>query len=866
MGRQAMKFFKNRRVKGAVSIFLVIILIPTMLLSAVLIDGARMQSARAMTQEAADLAAASALAAYHVDLKEAYGLFAMADKDEAEAIYKESLSATLMASGITDDADYADRIWEILKSQAGLGNPYKGQDFLNLYDFRVDEAAVTPMYSLANTAVLENQMVEYAKYRGVYIAADRMELISKFSQMKKQAEENARASEVMEKRMEVDEQDKAETEIDALNKELDALHARMVKVTSLCKEVFQCFEARMKELQIEAAGSDETMTGEEQNQAGRLERVKQDFAAALGDAVRQAETTAAQAETAGRETEGTIGRLEEFAREHRGEGNETVRELVKDAEEEIEKYRSEYLEKVNTVKEDPVLNQLKGDQSLKADMERLLRNITEAIEAYQKELEEQEDMEEDEDGEEEGGGEEEEEEIEYFYYFLHSSARTPDAHDVLYRSGSGRYQWECVRRLQYMRNAFPPDSADALEDEDSYFRNLRVPFLGKSEGEEAEKNGNKLQGRAEKNEKADESGQTSNESVSRGTVPDDIYQSRPSKTFDAAAESASYGGLVGGDVQAKEDEALPDGGTYYSGKNLDASKSAIKGASSSFLLDLGEMARDDALILSYMFGTFKTRLTGDPKFTSSDGEAGVYMPKWRIREGGETDIRFQPKKDRKTVLRGEIEYLVYGLQSDQGNEDAVYATILAERLANNMIALYQNKTIKGICKTASRAAAVASVVVPSPVWFWIFLTAWAVAETYMDMHYLVQEGYRIPLFKTKENLLLADFKLFLDENGAVENYGDPDEGIFVTYEDYLLILLIIKGNAKRVMRAADLIEMNMRQSQADFRMSEAFTCLRAGTSLSIRYLFGGVGPFGTEYGKNGLTGRMRFEHTIYQSY
>ena len=68
------------------------------------------------------------------------------------------------------------------------------------------------------------------------------------------------------------------------------------------------------------------------------------------------------------------------------------------------------------------------------------------------------------------------------------------------------------------------------------------------------------------------------------------------------------------------------------------------------------------------------------------------------------------------------------------------------------------------------------------------------------------------------------------------------------------------------MRAADLIEMNMRQGQSDFRMSEAFTCLRAGTSLSIRYLFGTAGPFGAEYGKNGLTGRMRFENTIYQSY
>ncbi len=860
-----MNFFRKRRVKGAVSIFLVIILIPTMLLSAVLIDGARMQSARAMTQEAADLAAASALAAYNVDLKETYGLFAIADKDDVESIYKESLSATLMASGITDDADYADRIWELLKIQAGLGNPYKGQSFLNLYDFQVDEAAVTPMYSLANTAVLENQMVEYAKYRGVYIAADRMELISKFNEMKKQAQENAEASDAIEDRMKVDEKDKAEAEIVKLNGELQTLNALMAGIASKEKQVFACFEARMKELRIEAAGADETMTGEEQRRANDLDRIKRDFANALHEAVKQAKNTAKQAETARKETEKTIDRLEEFVQRNREKsGNETIRELVADAEQEIAEYRDKYLANLKRAEEDPLLNKLKEDGSLKTDMERLLRDITEAIEAYQEELEameEQEDSEGGGDGEKAAGEDEEEEEIEYFYYFLLSSACTTDARDVLYQRGSGKYRWECGRRLEYMQNAFPPGS-DAMVSGREHFLSLRVPLLG--EGEEKTKSDTFKQ-KAKENDGADADKRISNESVSRGTVPGGIYDSRPSKTFNAASEAASYGGLVGGDVQVIENEPLPDGASYYREGNLDGARSAIKGASSSLLLDLGEMARDDALVLSYLFGTFKTRLTGDPKFTSSGG-ASVYMPKWRIREGGETDIRFQPKKDRKTVLRGEIEYLVYGLNSDRGNEDAVYATIMAERLANNMIALYRNETIKGICKTASRAAALASVVVPSPVWFWIFLTAWAVAETYMDMHYLVQEGYRIPLFKAKDNLLLTDFDMFLNEEGAVGNYGDPDDGIFVTYEDYLLILLLIKGRTKRVMRAADLIEMNMRQGQSDFRMSEAFTCLRAGTSLSIRYLFGTAGPFGAEYGKNGLTGRMRFENTIYQSY
>ena len=141
-----MNFFRKRTTKGAISIFLVMILVPTLLLSAVLIDGSRMASARAMTQEAGDLAAASALAAYNEDLKDEYGLFAIKDPGKIEEIYKESLKATLYASGLSDDEEYSEKIWGILKSQIGAGNPYKGKNFLNLYDFSVDSCDVEAIH------------------------------------------------------------------------------------------------------------------------------------------------------------------------------------------------------------------------------------------------------------------------------------------------------------------------------------------------------------------------------------------------------------------------------------------------------------------------------------------------------------------------------------------------------------------------------------------------------------------------------------------------------------------------------------------------------------------------------------------------
>ena len=89
----------------------------------------------------------------------------------------------------------------------------------------------------------------------------------------------------------------------------------------------------------------------------------------------------------------------------------------------------------------------------------------------------------------------------------------------------------------------------------------------------------------------------------------------------------------------------------------------------------------------------------------------------------------------------------------------------------------------------------------------------------------------------------------------------------MTYEDYLLILLLLKGSDTRVMRTADLIEMNMKKNgQSDFKMTEAYTTLHADTRLSIRYLFGSVMPFQSTYEGQGFSGRIYFTDTIYQSY
>ena len=132
------------------------------------------------------------------------------------------------------------------------------------------------------------------------------------------------------------------------------------------------------------------------------------------------------------------------------------------------------------------------------------------------------------------------------------------------------------------------------------------------------------------------------------------------------------------------------------------------------------------------------------------------------------------------------------------------------------------------------------------------------------MHYLLDCGYKIPLFKNNKNIILNEIP---DGDGLVDNYGSVNSGVFVTYEDYLLILLLIQGSEKRIMRSADLIEVNMKNNgEESFSMDKAFTYLKADSQMSIRYLFGSTAPFKSDYEANGVTGRIKYNNTIYQGY
>lgn len=839
---ESMRFFRKQKTKGAISIFLVMILVPTLLLSAVLIDGSRMASARAMTQEAGDLAAASALASYNQDLKDDYGLFAIKDADKIEEIYKESLKATLYASGLSDDEAYSEKIWGILKSQLGAGNPYKGKEFLNLYDFSVDSCKVEPMYSLANQEVLENQMIEYAKFRGIYVMADRLGIVGDWAKAKEEQEQVSESSEAMESKMDVDEKNaKADKALEELRMAIRELNAAVEQVKTSQTTYFSNLQSEMERIKNEYESDDEDDDRESRRQNQKAQSdyktSRTELKDALGKAKDKAGTVYKKAQQAKKEVEKSIERLDKFQDEYsqKAASNEDIEEMRNDASEGVQEYKEIYMKQIDDLLNDDVLKKLKDDSGLKNRVDKTMNQIDTAIRKYGKENPRQ-DSSSDSDSDED---DEEEEDVEYYFYYLNSGGMTTEVSQALRGSSKTR--------------SYEP----AVSTETAYFQNKHWIEI------------NPTQDLAES-----KSGSSPIDSDFAKDVSDNEEESSSSENPKARGEvdSSTYNALPSRNKAQIDAEKKKDAVFYNTDGDLSGAKKILQNGKNSLLLQAGELVRDDVLGLSYMFGTFRTRLTGVEKFSKkgmSDADKNsFYMPKWRYaHDDGEQDMRFNAKKDRDSVLRGEVEYLVYGMRTDQGNEDSVYATIYAERLVNNMIAVYRNDEVNAACTAAGGAASAATFgVVPISVFKWIFITAWAVAETYVDMDYLVNGGYRIPLIKTKKNLILtADPKKWKENDKDLKkNY--QEKGIFVTYEDYLLIMLVIKGKEKRLLRTADLIEMNMKKKDSEFSMTKAYTYLRAESDMSVRYLFGSVAPFQAEYERNGVTGRMKFQSTIYQGY
>ena len=163
----------QKAIRGSISILLVIILLPMMTFSAVIVDTSRINMAKTVMAGAGDLTMNTALANYDTILKDVYGLFAMSQEKTEEDLQKdlkEYFAKTISGYGVVSEAESGKYVESLLGSfnslLAGTTEYENGHlsDLLKLEDLTV-EADRVDNSSLASSAVLRNQIIEYMKFR-----------------------------------------------------------------------------------------------------------------------------------------------------------------------------------------------------------------------------------------------------------------------------------------------------------------------------------------------------------------------------------------------------------------------------------------------------------------------------------------------------------------------------------------------------------------------------------------------------------------------------------------------------------------------------------------------------------------------------
>ena len=160
----------KKRIRGSITVLMVIIMLPMMTMSAVIVDSSRINMARSMVSSAGDLTMNTALANYDTILKDVYGLFAMSQNmtdDELAASLKEYFSTTLVSYGVTNEAEAGDYVDALIGDFKDIIANSKNGQASNFLDMNVVDFTATKVdnSSLVNSDILRSQIVEYMKYR-----------------------------------------------------------------------------------------------------------------------------------------------------------------------------------------------------------------------------------------------------------------------------------------------------------------------------------------------------------------------------------------------------------------------------------------------------------------------------------------------------------------------------------------------------------------------------------------------------------------------------------------------------------------------------------------------------------------------------
>ena len=237
---------------------------------------------------------------------------------------------------------------------------------------------------------------------------------------------------------------------------------------------------------------------------------------------------------------------------------------------------------------------------------------------------------------------------------------------------------------------------------------------------------------------------------------------------------------------------------------------------------LSTFSWDDASLASRLPQSEKNRNTAYP--TSSVSLLRHFlMGEYLLgRMGSYTDRK-------KDGAQYEIEYVLTGRKSDKAAFEMVVGEILLIRMGFNMAYLITDAEkqlqAESLALTILSLLALPELTV---ILKWLLLTAWALAESIVDVKVLLK-GKKLPLIKTKMNWQLSTLSLDLSAgNGTARG---------LTYEDYLRLLFYLGDPQEQAYRMMDVMEKRLRLKVPAFQMREYMVYAAVSVSVTTAYLY-----------------------------
>ncbi len=174
-------------------------------------------------------------------------------------------------------------------------------------------------------------------------------------------------------------------------------------------------------------------------------------------------------------------------------------------------------------------------------------------------------------------------------------------------------------------------------------------------------------------------------------------------------------------------------------------------------------------------------------------------------------------EDDDSFFKYELEYILAGKASDEGNLKSTRNRIIAIREAMNIAYINQNPQMSDLAITMAvltKSPAAAPATHPA------LMAAWEFAQRLNDYRLLVH-GKKVPLMKDDDSWAV-NLKSIL--TNPTPEYIDKNNEKGNTYNEYLQAMIFLTNKDNRLLRMMDLIEINMKYCYyGNFSISSHYT-------------------------------------------